>query len=121
MSSAVPQSFRGLALRFELLSPCSTKLQVNTVKESAPPPRQHLETADQETLLVSLSDKIHNARSILLDLRKPEIGTTVWARFKSPKEETLWYYRELANAFQRFLPGQLADELIEIVMVLENE
>ena len=82
---------------------------------------EHLETADQETLLVSLSDKIHNARSILRDLRKPEIGTTVWARFKGPKEETLWYYRELANAFQRLLPGQLADELVEIVIVLENE
>jgi hypothetical protein len=45
----------------------------------------------------------------------------VWARFKSPKEETLWYYRELVNAFQRLLPGQLADELIEIVIVLKNE
>lgn len=82
---------------------------------------EHLETADQETLLVSLSDKIHNARSILRDLRKPEIGTTVWARFKSSKEDTLWYYRALANAFKRLLPGQLADELIEIVIVLENE
>jgi (p)ppGpp synthase/HD superfamily hydrolase len=81
----------------------------------------HLEMADKETLLISLSDKIHNARSILRDLRKPEIGTTVWARFKSPKEETLWNYRELANAFQRLLPGQLADELVEIVIVLENE
>jgi hypothetical protein len=30
--------------------------------------------------------------------------------------ETLWFYRELANAFQRLLPGQqLADELVEIV------
>src|ERR1019366_2569770 len=66
---------------------------------------EHLDTADQETLLVSLSDKIHNARSILRDLRKPEIGATVWERFKSPKEETLWNYRELANAFQRLLPG----------------
>jgi (p)ppGpp synthase/HD superfamily hydrolase len=82
---------------------------------------EHLEMADKETLLISLSDKIHNARSILRDLRKPEIGTTVWARFKSPKEETLWNYRELANAFQRLLPGQLADELVEIVIVLENE
>ena len=44
----------------------------------------------------------------------------MWARFKSPKEETLWYYRQLANAFQRLLPGQLADELIEIVIVLEK-
>ena len=82
---------------------------------------EHLSTVDQETLLVSLSDKIHNARSILRDLRKPEIGSAVWARFTKPKEETLWYYRELANAFQKLLPGQLADELIEIIIVLENE
>jgi hypothetical protein len=34
---------------------------------------------------------------------------------------TLWYYRELANAFQDLLPGQLAEELMEIVIVLENE
>ena len=67
------------------------------------------------------NDKIHNARSILRDLRKPEIGSAVWARFKSPKEQTLWHYRELANAFQKLLPGQLADELVEIVIVLENE
>jgi len=37
------------------------------------------------------------------------------------KEDTLWYYREVANAFQDLLPGQLADELMEIVIVLENE
>jgi (p)ppGpp synthase/HD superfamily hydrolase len=82
---------------------------------------EHLETVDKETLLISLSDKVHNARSILRDLRKPEVGTIVWERFKGKKEGTLWYYRELANAFQRLLPGQLSDELIEIVIVLENE
>jgi hypothetical protein len=55
-------------------------------------------------------------------LRKPEIGSAVWDRFgKRPKEDTLWYYRELANAFQACLPGQLAEELMEIVIVLENE
>jgi hypothetical protein len=68
-----------------------------------------------------LSDKVHNARSILRDLRKPEVGTTVWERFKGKKEGTLWQYRQLSNAFQRLLPGQLADELVEIVIVLENE
>src|SRR4029079_8127506 len=35
---------------------------------------EHLGTVDQETLLVSLCDKTHNARAILRDLRKPEIG-----------------------------------------------
>ncbi len=38
----------------------------------------HLSLVDPETLLVSLSDKVHNARSILRDLRKPEIGEAIW-------------------------------------------
>ena len=82
---------------------------------------EHLGIADQDTLLVALSDKVHNARSILRDLRKPEIGTNVWTRVKDSKEAILRHYRELATAFQRLLPGQLADELVEIVPVLENE
>ena len=83
---------------------------------------EHLKTVDRETLLIALSDKVHNARSILRDLRKPEVGTAVFSRFGNrPREDTLWYYRELANAFQQLLPGQLAEELMEIVIVLENE
>lgn len=81
---------------------------------------EHLKTVDKETLLVSLSDKIHNARSILRDFRKPEIGPNVWGRFKKPKEDTLWYYRVLASAFQKLLPGQLANELADIVAALEG-
>ena len=48
---------------------------------------EHLDTVDKETLLVSLSDKVHNARSILRDLRKPEIGPAVWERFNKPKKK----------------------------------
>ena len=86
---------------------------------------EHLNLVDQETLLVSLSDKIHNARSILRDLRKPEIGKVVWDRFKNSRKDTLWYYRELAKLFQKRLKDQsakmqLADELSEIVDVLER-
>jgi (p)ppGpp synthase/HD superfamily hydrolase len=86
---------------------------------------EHLNLVDQDTLLVSLSDKIHNARSILRDLRKPEIGKGVWDRFKNSRKDTLWYYRELAKSFQKRLKDQsakmqLADELSEIVDVLER-
>jgi (p)ppGpp synthase/HD superfamily hydrolase len=82
---------------------------------------EHLQTADPGILLVSLSDKVHNARSILRDLRKPDVGTSVWGRFKQSKRDTLLYYRELANTFVKVLPGQLSEELMEIVIVLENE
>ena len=80
---------------------------------------QHLRTLDAGTLLVSLSDKVHNARSILRDLRKEEIGELVWQRFSQPKERTIWYYEQLAKTFKEVLPGQLTDELEEIVEVLK--
>jgi (p)ppGpp synthase/HD superfamily hydrolase len=82
---------------------------------------EHLSLVDQETLLVSLSDKVHNARSILRDLRKPEIGEAVWGRFRNSKKDTLWNYRELAKAFVKHLPGQLANELSDVVDELEKE
>jgi (p)ppGpp synthase/HD superfamily hydrolase len=78
----------------------------------------HLEEADEDTLRVSLADKVHNARAILRDLRKPDIGDKVWSRFSQPKEKTIGYYRSLADVFCEQLPGQLSNELREIVEVL---
>jgi (p)ppGpp synthase/HD superfamily hydrolase len=79
----------------------------------------HLREADEDILRVSLADKVHNARAILRDLRKADVGDEVWARFSQPKGRTLWYYRSLANTFRKMLPGQLSNELHEIVEVLE--
>jgi len=81
----------------------------------------HLRTADEDILWVSLADKVHNARSILRDLRKPDIGEKVWVRFSVDKEQTLWYYHSLAQIFCEKLSNQLADELREIVEVLQTE
>ncbi|MGE0753118.1 MAG: HD domain-containing protein [Variibacter sp.] len=80
----------------------------------------HLDTADEDVLRVSLADKVHNARAILRDLRKADIGEIIWTRFSQPREKTLWYYRSLADKFRERLPGQLAGELHEIVDVLER-
>lgn len=81
---------------------------------------RHLREVDRDTLLVSLADKVHNARSILRDLRKKDIGERVWQRFSQPKDRTIWYYDQLAGTFKDVLPGQLADELGEIVEVLKR-
>jgi GTP pyrophosphokinase len=54
-------------------------------------------------LRVSLADKLHNARSILIDYRTH--GDAVWARFKQGRGlATRVYYRELARAFEREAP-----------------
>ena len=58
---------------------------------------QHLEAASDEVLLVSCSDKLHNARAIVSDLIND--GPSVFDRFSSTKEQTLWYYRQLAMIF----------------------
>lgn len=79
-----------------------------------------LDTAGEDVLRVSLADKVHNARAILRDLRKPDVGNSIWSRFSQPREKTLWYYRALADRFLKRLPGQLADELHEIVEILEQ-
>lgn len=79
-----------------------------------------LDTAGEDVLRVSLADKVHNARAILRDLRKPDVGNSIWSRFSQPREKTLWYYRALADRFLKRLPGQLADEMHEIVEILEQ-
>ena len=68
--------------------------------------------------LISLADKVHNARAILSDFR--QVGDEVWKRFKAPKEMQLWYYRSLANVFARVRPGPLAGELERVVSELER-
>jgi (p)ppGpp synthase/HD superfamily hydrolase len=62
----------------------------------------HIEHMDDDAALVSLADKLHNARKIVLDLR--EAGERVWNRFTATKNQTLWYYRALAAAFRSRLP-----------------
>lgn len=50
-------------------------------------------------LLVSVCDKIHNARSMNNDSLM--VGESHWARFNAPKAEILAYYENLASAFAR--------------------
>lgn len=81
----------------------------------------HLRLAGADVLRVSVADKVHNARSILRDLRNPEIGKEVFLRFTAKREGTLWFYNAVAEAFCKALPGQLSEELREIVTVLDRE
>ena len=71
----------------------------------------HIKHMDDDAALVSLADKLHNARKIVLDLR--EEGESVWNRFKATKDQTLWYYRALAAAFRSRLPGHVLAEEFE--------
>jgi (p)ppGpp synthase/HD superfamily hydrolase len=66
---------------------------------------------------VSLADKVHNARSILADVRVH--GDGFWARFSASKADSIWYYRELVRAFRKTGPLGLAEELDRVVAEIE--
>jgi (p)ppGpp synthase/HD superfamily hydrolase len=80
----------------------------------------HLATASDDVRLVSMSDKLHNARSILGDHRL--VGDALWSRFTGGRDGTLWYYRALVNAYRAARPDEaspLLDELERVVAAIE--
>jgi len=74
--------------------------------------------ASPEVLRVSTADKLHNARSILMDYRRR--GDAVWERFKGGKSGTLWYYRTLVEAFEQAGGSPMAKELDRVVSEIER-
>jgi (p)ppGpp synthase/HD superfamily hydrolase len=74
---------------------------------------KHLQEAPSEVVLVSLADKLHNARSILRDIQRN--GTAIFDKFNGGKAGTLWYYRRLVEIFQTMEKNFLIDEFSEVV------
>jgi (p)ppGpp synthase/HD superfamily hydrolase len=80
---------------------------------------EHLKDSDSSTRLVSASDKLHNTRAILAELRRT--GLEVFERFAGKKDGTLWYYRALVTAFRQHGDhADLLDELDRVVIEIEN-
>ena len=73
----------------------------------------HLSTAPAEVRLVSLADKLHNARSILSDLLQNGIHTM--NRFKGGVAGTVWYYQQLLGVFRQHNDSPMIDELDRVV------
>ena len=72
----------------------------------------------ESSLLVSLADKTHNARAIVSDLN--EIGEKIWSRFRAGRDEVLWYYGTLADAFEGRTPASLSRELRSSVKLMQG-
>ncbi len=54
--------------------------------------------AAPELKLILAADKLHNMRSIRVDLHR--IGPETWKKFKGDREGTLWYYRGMLDALR---------------------
>ena len=71
---------------------------------------QHLRSASDDVLRVSIADKVHNARSIATD--QDRFGEKVWTRFTSTSEESRWYYTSLRDIYkERINDSYLIKEL----------
>ena len=79
---------------------------------------EHLRHAPSSVRLVSAADKLHNARTILADLRA--MGDGLWDRFTGGKEGTLWYYRAVTGALEEAGTNPMVEELRRVVDVVEN-
>lgn len=81
---------------------------------------EHLARVGADTLLVSVADKLDNARSMLRDYH--EHGPKLWERFtvKDPRDH-LWYYGGLLDAYRkRSLDSWMVDELGRVVDELKR-
>jgi (p)ppGpp synthase/HD superfamily hydrolase len=77
---------------------------------------EHARHLDGPTLRVSSADKVTNATAILRDWHK--VGDRVWDRFNASREDVLWYYGSLVEAFRASGGGALTEELARVVAAL---
>jgi (p)ppGpp synthase/HD superfamily hydrolase len=74
-----------------------------------------LESVNSEVIRVSLADKLHNARSLLRDLRRH--GETTWNTYSGGKTGTLWYYQNLITTFKKRTKNWM---IVELECVVEE-
>ena len=86
---------------------------------------EKLKNSSDDVKLISLADKVHNARSILRDLHRT--GESTWEKFKGKKQGTLRYYQALAKVFDDapypILKNELrnlVDEMQTLANLMEN-
>ncbi len=78
----------------------------------------HLNKASSDVRLVSMADKLHNARCLLSDLYAQ--GDLAFDKFNGGKDGTLWYYRALVEAFREGAPSLWVEELDRVVTAIEQ-
>ncbi len=83
---------------------------------------ERLAVADRRALWVCSADKLHNANSILADLRRTIDPNSVWSRFTVGKHGTIRWYRRVYERLQQVGFDELImRELEHVVKSLESE
>lgn len=80
-----------------------------------------LSLANEDALWVCAADKVHNANSILSDLRRTAFPETVWGRFSVGRDGTVRWYRRVANRLREVgFNAPIVDELDAAASALEQ-
>lgn len=80
-----------------------------------------LSLASEDALWVCAADKVHNANSILSDLRRTSFPETVWGRFNAGRDGTVKYYRRVATRLREIgFAAPIVDELEAAASGLET-
>jgi (p)ppGpp synthase/HD superfamily hydrolase len=80
---------------------------------------ENLRHASASVRRVSLADKLHNARSLLIDSRI--YGDDIWNHLKVGRERTLWFYQSLIQVYRETGSDWMTEELARIVSQLSEE
>jgi (p)ppGpp synthase/HD superfamily hydrolase len=76
---------------------------------------ERLALANEDALWVCAADKVHNANSILSDLRRTSFPETVWGRFSVGREGTIrWYSRVTDRLREIGFTAPIVDELAAV-------
>ena len=82
---------------------------------------QRIGTASDAARWVCAADKVHNAGSILADLRRTIDADTVWGRFNGGRDATLQWYRDVRDRLAAVgFSAPIAQELAALVAELES-
>lgn len=80
-----------------------------------------LANANTAARWVCAADKLHNASSILADLRRTVDPQTVWGRFSVGKEGTIRWYRAVHDRLSELhFSGEILAELRDVAVALEQ-
>jgi len=66
---------------------------------------------------VALADKLHNARSLVIETRCQ--GEEIWSVFSAGKEGTLWFYHAFLDLYRTPNPSPMVEELAQVLSTLE--
>ncbi len=74
---------------------------------------EHLKSASNETLMISVADKIHNV-SNLISLHN-KIGNSMWKNFDFTAVDNIWYHESVLKVAQDKLPNGLWDQYRKVI------